>query len=152
MEWPRTRGSGGWRRTRRREATRDGDLAGAALDHAAGRQNVHKRVLHKAGVLANTTVQKGWRFRRPRRLAPEGGGADLAGVRASVLRCTCKTKDGGMRLLTTRRQSESVHRRGRSDGDEDQRRRRARAALREEGRARLGPAARGGFLAQGRHG
>jgi hypothetical protein len=50
----------------------------------------------------------------------KGGGAGLAGVRAPVLRCACRTKDGGMRLLTTQRRSKGVHERGRSDSDENQ--------------------------------
>jgi hypothetical protein len=99
-------------------AARGGNLTSAALHHAVGHQNVLERALHVAGVLANTTMQKGRWFRRPRQPTPEWGDADFAGVQAPVLRCMCKTKDGGMRMLsTTRRRTERGHRRGRSDGE-----------------------------------
>jgi hypothetical protein len=120
IRWFRMCASGRRRRSSPETVACGGGLADTALDHVVWRQNMQGCVRHIAEVLANTTVQKGRWFWRPRRPAPEGGGADLTGVQAPVLRCVCRTKDGGMRLLTTRRWSKSVHGRGRSDEDEDQ--------------------------------
>jgi hypothetical protein len=68
--------------------------------------------------------RSGRRFAHPRRSAPKGGGARLAGVRAPVLRCVPKPKNDGDMLLTTWRRAGRAHERRRGDSEETRRRRR----------------------------
>jgi hypothetical protein len=109
----------GWRRTRQSAAARGGGFAGAALDHVVGHHFVRVWALRVAG--ANARAPKGSRGRlvHPRRPAPKGGAAGLAGVRAPVLRHAWMTEDGGKLILTTKRRRKRACRRGRDYGGED---------------------------------
>jgi hypothetical protein len=78
-------------------------LAGAALDRTVRLQIVHAWVQNKAKVITNISSPKGWRLRRLCQPTLEGGGADLAGVRALVPRCAHKPRDHGKVMLTTQR-------------------------------------------------
>jgi hypothetical protein len=99
-------------------------LAGAALDHTAGHQNMHRWASRVDGANAHTPRGSRERLEYPWRPAPERGGAGLAGVRVPVLQCTNWTKKGGEVLLTTQGRRRRAGRRGRYCGGEDQRWRR----------------------------
>jgi hypothetical protein len=109
----------GWRRTRRSAAAHGGGFVGAALDHAVGHHFVRVWALRVAGANAHTPRGSRGRLVHPRRMAPKGGGAGIAGVRAPVLRHAWMTGDGRKLILTTKRRRKRTCRRGRGYGGED---------------------------------
>jgi hypothetical protein len=65
-------------------------------------------VLRVAGELAHTSRGSEEGFGHPRRPAPKGGGAGLAGVWAPVQWCVPETRNDGKKMLTTRRKAGCV--------------------------------------------
>jgi hypothetical protein len=80
---------------------RGGGFAGATQYRAVGHRFVRERALLVAERHAHPCRGLGWRIVLPRRLAPKGGGAGFAGVRAPVLRREFRGKSTGMSMLTT---------------------------------------------------
>jgi hypothetical protein len=122
----------GWRWTRRSAAARGGAFAGAALDHAVGHRFARERALSVAERHAHTSRGSGRWVELPRRLAPKGGGAGFAGVRAPVLRRALKGKSSRKMMLTTRGNVGRAH--GRRGGSSDGVRRRRRLGRRSRRR------------------
>jgi hypothetical protein len=83
-------------------------FTGTALVRATGHHFVHEQVLRVAEKHAYTSRGSRGRFGHPWRPTPKGGGTGLAGVRALVLRCAWRTRDGGKVMLTTQRWRRSV--------------------------------------------
>jgi hypothetical protein len=108
------------------------ELVGAALDHAVGHRFARERALRVAERHSHASSGSGRWIGLPRRLAPEGGGAGFAGVRAPVLRCELKGKTAGKMLLTTQGNVGRAH--GRRGGSRDGVRRRRRLGRRSGGR------------------
>jgi hypothetical protein len=106
---------------------------GAALDRATGHRFVREWPLRVAERHAHTSRGSRRRVGLPRRPAPKGGNAGFVGVRAPVLQCVWRSRNGGKVTLTTRRRSRSVCRRGWSCCREDWQKRRARAAHQRTG-------------------
>jgi hypothetical protein len=107
----------------RRPAVLRRRLAGVARSRAPGHGFERGTDLHVAESKANSSRGFGRWFGRPQQRTSEGAAADLAGVRASVLRLGTQERKGGSGVLTLLGSPEGKRRSPRRRVERDRRRR-----------------------------